>query len=130
MKLHIPSLHMSLAYVLLFAEMAGSEKNPVSKDSQILPIFNKLLSSEKTKLFVNHQNNPKSQVLLFFFFFQLRKKAQRGYEVPELRFVARYLGPHRVHSHCGPNTKASRWHKEVPGRTPECPHKTPGGCHD
>lgn len=68
---------MSLAYVLLFAEMAGSEKNPVSKDSQILPIFNKLLSSEKTKLFVNHQNNPKSQVLFFFFFPVEEKSTER-----------------------------------------------------
>lgn len=40
-KLYIPSLHKAIVYVLLFDKMAGSVKNPISQDSQVLSVFNR-----------------------------------------------------------------------------------------
>lgn len=53
-KLHVPSLHITLFCVLLLDEMAGRGKNPIPRDLQIVPFSSDLFQTEKSKLFVDH----------------------------------------------------------------------------
>lgn len=53
-KLRVPSLHVTLFCVLLVDEMAGHGKNPILRDSQIVPFSSDLFQTEKSKLFVDH----------------------------------------------------------------------------